>query len=157
LVFLGPSGSSKTPIVQLSDGRTVLSDEMVILKPHNGGFRVYGTPFGGDFIPYRSNVRAELGGLYLLKKDRKNSLKRLDKVQALANLYQGVPMFSGDHRVKRRILDACRSLVDKVPIHELHFLPDPSFWQVLNQPTILEDEQSQCETRLQHTTLREEV
>ncbi len=152
LVFLGPSGSGKTTVVQLSDGNSVLSDEAVILRPHNGGFRVYGTPFGGDFIPYRSNVRAEIGGLYLLMKDRQNSIKPLDKVQSLANLYQSVPLFSGDHRIKRRILEACRSLADKVPFYELHFLPDPSFWQVLDEVNILEDEQFRYETRLQHTT-----
>jgi hypothetical protein len=139
-VFLGPPGSGKTTVIQLSSGRMVLSDEMVILKPHNGGFRVYGTPFGGEFIPYRSNFRAELGGLYLLKKDRKNWLKLLDKVQAQANLYQGVPAFTGDYRLKRRILDTCRVLADKCPVNELHFLPDPSFWQVLEGRPIREGE-----------------
>jgi hypothetical protein len=151
-VFLGPSGSGKTTVVRLSDGRTVLSDEMVIIKPHNGGYRVYGTPFRGESIPDRSNARAEIGGLYLLKKDRKNSLMSLDEGQASAGLYQCVPLFSGDSQLQSRILDACRTLVATVPVHELHFLPDPSFWQILNGHIIREDGQLYTDTCLPHTT-----
>ena len=132
-VFFGPSGSGKTTIARLSAGRTILSDEMVIVKPHNGGYRVYGTPFWSEFSPDRSNTRAELDGLYSLKKDQRNSLRSLDKVHAAKNLYQCVPFFSDDGQLQSRILDTCRTLVDTVPVYELHFLPDPSFWQVLNE------------------------
>ncbi len=150
-VFFGPSGSGKTTVARLSIGRTVLSDEMVIIKPHNGGYRVYGTPFCGEFIPDRNSTRAELDGLYSLKKDQRNSLMSLDKGQALANLYQCVPFFNGDSQLQSRILDTCRTLVDTVPVYELHFLPDPSFWQVLDGHILPEGEQLYADTRPRHT------
>jgi len=149
-VFFGPSGSGKTTIAQLSAGRTLLSDEMVIIKPHNGGYRVYGTPFWGELIPGRSNARAKLGGLYLLKKDHMNSLMSLDRMQALLNLYQCVPFFDDDSQLRSRILDNCRTLVDAIPIYELHFLPDLSFWQILNEHNALGTERSHFDIRLRH-------
>jgi len=149
-VFFGPSGSGKTTVARLSTGRTVLSDEMVIIKPHNGGYRVYGTPFRGEFSPDQSNARAPLGGLYLLKKDQMNSLILLDKVQALSNLYQCVPFFDDDSQLQSRVLDTCRTLVDAIPVYELHFLPDPSFWQVLNGHSLEEGKQAYSDTRLRH-------
>jgi hypothetical protein len=149
-VFFGPSGSGKTTITRLSSGRTILSEEMVIIKPHNGGYRVYGTPFWGDFSPDRSSTRAELDCLYSIKKDQRNSLMLLDKSQAVKNLYQCVPFFSDDGQLQNRIFDTCRTLVDAVPVYELHFLPDPSFWQVLNEHSSRGNERLRSDTRLRH-------
>ena len=149
-VFFGPSGSGKTTIARLSSGRTILSEEMVIIKPHNGGYRVYGTPFWSEFTPDRSNARAELDGLYSLKKDQANSIVSLDKLRAATNIYQCVPFFSDDGQLQSRILDTCRTLVDAIPVYELHFLPDPSFWQVLNEHSSGENERLHSDTRLRH-------
>ena len=135
-VFFGPSGSGKTTIARLSGDRIVLSDELVLIRPHNGRYRVYGTPFGGEFTLGQSNARAEIGGLFLLHKDIKNGLVPLDKVQAVTNLYHCVPFFSDDSRLLNRLIDTCRTLADTVPVYELHFLPDPSFWQVLNEQSL---------------------
>jgi energy-coupling factor transporter ATP-binding protein EcfA2 len=130
-VFFGPSGSGKTTVARLSAGRTILTDELVIIKPHNGGYRAYGTPFWGEFTPGRSNTRAELMGLYSLKKAGRNYLVPMDRAQAVAELYQCVLFFSDDSNLLGRVLDSCCTLVDAVPVYELHFLPDPSFWQVV--------------------------
>jgi hypothetical protein len=118
-VFFDPDDSGKTT-ARVATGRTVLSDEMVVIKPHNGGFRVYGTPFCDESVSDRSSARAELGGLYYLNKDGKNSLTSLDKVQALAILYQCVPFFYSDSQLQGSIFEACRALVEAVPVYELH-------------------------------------
>ncbi|OGO22500.1 MAG: hypothetical protein A2144_10680 [Chloroflexi bacterium RBG_16_50_9] len=131
-VFFGPPGSGKTMATRLYAGRKILTDGMVIIKPHNGGFRVYGTPFGGDFTFGRSNARAELAGLYLLKKDTKNSLVPLDSTQAVENLYKCALIFGDDHKMSSRIRHTCGSLVETIPVYELHFSPAPSFWQEVN-------------------------
>lgn len=132
-VFFGPSGSGKTTVTQLSTGRTILTDELGIIRPYNGKYRVYGTPFWGDFMPYRCNVWAELTGLYSLKKDHRNSLVPLNKVQAVNYLYKCVPFFSNDNQLLGRIHDTCCALVDTVPVYELHFRPDTSFWQLVTE------------------------
>jgi len=131
-VFFGPSGSGKTTVARLSQGRTVLTDELAIIKPLDGRYKVYGTPFWGEFTPGRSNVQAELNGLYSLKKDQRNSILPLDKIRAVMDLYRCVLFFSDDSQLLSKILDTCCAVVDKVPIYELHFRQDPSFWEVIN-------------------------
>jgi hypothetical protein len=130
-VFFGPSGSGKTTVAGLAAGRTILTDELVIIKPQDGRYWAYGTPFWGEFTPGRSNTRAELTGLYSLKKDGKSSLMPMDRARAVAELYQCVLFFSDDSNLLSRVLDTCCKLVEAVPVGELHFLPDPSFWQVI--------------------------
>jgi hypothetical protein len=50
VVFPGQSGAGKTTLARKApDADDVLSDEMVALAPTPGGWRVYGTPFWGDF------------------------------------------------------------------------------------------------------------
>jgi len=130
-VFFGPSGSGKTTIARLSQGRTVLTDELAIIKPWGGRYKVYGTPFWGEFTPGRSNVQAELAALYSLKKAQKNSIVPLDKISAVMDLYRCVLFSSDDSQLLSQILDNCYAVVDKVPIYELHFRQDPSFWEML--------------------------
>ena len=132
-VFFGPSGSGKTTVARLSQGRTILTDELALIKPWNGGYHVFGTPFWGEFTPGRSNIQAELSGLYLLRKAQRNSLVPLDKVQAVMELYQCVLFFGYETPLLSRILETCCALVEMVPVYELHFRPDPSFWQVVNE------------------------
>ena len=51
VVFPGVSGVGKTTLARKApDADDVLSDEMMVLRPvSDGGWRVYGTPFWGDF------------------------------------------------------------------------------------------------------------
>jgi hypothetical protein len=50
VVFPGQSGAGKTTLARKApDADDVLSDEMVALRPSDEGWRVYGTPFWGDF------------------------------------------------------------------------------------------------------------
>jgi hypothetical protein len=50
VVFPGQSGAGKTTLARKApDADDVLSDEMVALCPTDEGWRVYGTPFWGDF------------------------------------------------------------------------------------------------------------
>lgn len=132
LVFFGPSGSGKTTVARLSASRTILTDELALIRSHNGGYRVYGTPFWGEFTPGRSNSQAGLSNLYALKKAGANRLVPVDRVRAVSELYRCVLFFSNEAHLLSRILDTCVSLVNAVPVNELHFLPDPSFWQVVN-------------------------
>lgn len=132
-VFFGPSGAGKTTIARLSEGRTILTDELAIIRPHDGGYHVHGTPFWGEFTPGRSNALATLSGLYSLRKAEVNGLVPMDRVQAVTELYRCVLFFSDEAHLLSRILDTCCSLVEAVPVYELHFLQDSSFWQVVDE------------------------
>ena len=133
-VFFGPSGSGKTTVARLSQGHTLIADDLVIIKPHNGRYRVYGTPFWDELTNEGSdNARAELSGLYLLQKDSQNSLEVMDSTQAVSELYRNVLVFSDDGKLLSRIVRACYNLVNTVPVYKLHFRPDPSFWELVRK------------------------
>jgi hypothetical protein len=112
----------------------LIADDLVIIKPHNERYRVYGTPFWDDLTNEGSdNARAELSGLYLLKKDNENSLAAIDNTQAVSELYRNVLFFSDDGKLLSRVFRACCNLANTVPVYQLHFRPDPSFWALVRK------------------------
>jgi hypothetical protein len=131
-VFLGVPGNEGSMAAELSGGDTVLNEDILIIKPHNGGFRFYRTPFGRKPVNYGSNNRAKIEGLYCVKKGRQNSLISLDKAQALAYLNQHVPLFNGDSQLRDKIFGACRALAERVPVYELRCPSGVSWRQMIN-------------------------
>jgi len=133
-VFFGPSGCGKTTVARLSQGYTLMADDLVIIKPHNGRYRVYGTPFWDELNNEGpDNARAELSGLYLLKMDNENNLTAIDNTQAVPELYRNVLFFSDDGKLLNRVFRACCNLANTVPVYKLHFRPDPSFWELVRK------------------------
>jgi hypothetical protein len=133
-VFFGPSGCGKTTVARLSRGQTLIADDLVIIKPHHERYRVYATPFWDDVADEGSdNARAELSGLYLLKKDNVNSLAPVETAQAVSELFRNVLFFSDDGKMLSRVFRTCCNLINTIPVYQLHFRPDPSFWELLSK------------------------
>jgi hypothetical protein len=133
-VFFGPSRSGKTTITCLSLDHTVLSDDLVIIKKRNGAYKVYGVPFRGDMPEApRTNARANLYGLFRLKKDTRHFTKPLGHSQAVAELISCVPFVMEDPIMSQRVIDICTDLVASVPVKELHFRRDKGFWRVIDE------------------------
>jgi hypothetical protein len=130
-VFLGVSGGEWRAAASAHGGMT-LNDEMLIIKAHNGGFRVYETPFGKATADVGNNTKTELGVLYCVKMDHQTSLMHMDKARALADLYRQVPSFYGDSYLQGKIVSACRTLVERIAVYELHCSPGTSLQQVIN-------------------------
>jgi hypothetical protein len=53
--------------------------------------------------------------------------------QAVAEVIVSVPIVPLDPARNAELLDRAYRLVQSVPVHRLHFLPDDSFWQLLDQ------------------------
>lgn len=131
-VFFGPSGSGKTTAARLSNGHTILSDDMVLLKSEHGAVRVYGVPFRGEWPETpRSNVNAELAGLFCLHKDEQHFVAPLERSRALARLVACVPFVMTSSERCQRVMALCEEVVVRVPTAELHFRRDPGFWRVV--------------------------
>lgn len=132
-VFFGHSGSGKTTTAALSLDRTVLSDDLVIIKKRAGKFWLYGVPFRGDFVEGpRVNADAELAGIFSLVKDNEHRLAYIPQPEAIARLASCVPFVMAQPTQSTRVVEICAALTREVPVRALHFRKDSGFWEVID-------------------------
>ncbi len=132
-VFFGPSGSGKTTVTRLSQRYTILSDDLVILKPQNGKWRVFGVPFRGALPEApRTNMAAGLTGLFALFKGSEHRVMPMPSAEAVARLAACVPFVMRLPDNARRVTENCAALNAAVPARALHFSQDSGFWEVLD-------------------------
>lgn len=132
-VFFGPSGSGKTTTARLSLEHTVLSDDIVIVRKHDGRFRVYGVPFRGDLAEGpRVNASADLAGAFSLVKDTVHKVLPIPTPVATAQLAACVPFVMEQLAMARHVTETCADLASHVPVRALHFRPDNNFWEVID-------------------------
>ena len=130
-VFFGPSGSGKTTAANLSTGHTILSDDLVFLRPEGGSYWVHPTPPWGDIQRgERENRPYPLRAVFKLMKAEKISMRRCNPVQAISDVITFPPMpaelFPPD-----RLLARFSHLAKRVPFYELRFVKDRSFWSCI--------------------------
>jgi hypothetical protein len=134
--FFGPSGSGKTTITRLSQGTTILSDDLVVIrieKDSNIGARVYGVPFRGDMIEALCvNDSAYLRGLYSPIKDQNNWIEAMSQTEAVARLAACVPFVMSWRDNANLVLELCQKFVQNIPVQFLHFRLDPGFWSLID-------------------------
>lgn len=132
-VFFGPSGNGKTTVTTFSLDRTVLSDDIVIVKKVGQRYRVYGVPFRGDMPEApRTNAVADLRGAFTLVKDAEHRLSEMPVWEAVAKLARCVPFVMTEPAHTNRVMDICHDLVATVPVRAMHFRRDPDFWRMLD-------------------------
>jgi hypothetical protein len=129
-VFFGPSGSGKSTASRLSLDKTILSDDLVIVRIRGDEVRAYGVPFRGDFPEApRVNTSAPLRGLFTLVKAPEHAIAHIEPPGALARLLACVPfvMISAAHA--KRAAEVCAQMIKRVPVRALRFRPDSGFWK----------------------------
>ena len=132
-LFPGKSGTGKTTITRLSINSIPLSDEISLVKMVNGRYNVFGTPFWNELTIAGDNTHIPLKQVYLPKQDKKNYKKAASPAKILQNLIPNVIFFLDDDELKMQLFNICYDFANTVPAYELHFLPDPSFWSVINE------------------------
>jgi hypothetical protein len=135
-VFFGRSGSGKTTITRLSQGSTVLSDDLVIIQPKatlTEGVWVYGVPFRGELVNApRTNASSKLGGLFSLVKDERHHIEPISEAEAVAKLAACVPFVMSQPQNVSQVLELCRRINRHKPVSALHFHLDPGFWSLID-------------------------
>lgn len=134
-VFFGHSGAGKTTTARLSltANKTVLSDDLVIVKKRGEKFWLYGVPFRGDFPEGpRVNADAELAGMFALVKDGEHRLEPIAGPLAIAQLAACVPFVMAQPAQSARVMETCAALAAHVPVRALYFRRDPGFWEVID-------------------------
>lgn len=134
-VFYGHSGSGKTTISGLSRHEaTILSDDLVALRVHDGIWHVHGTPFWGEMEGHpRTSASAPLRGVFSLVKAPAVRLEPLPRSQAVADVVSSVPVTCAEPHLSAQLIDLCTDLVVQVPCYRLHFKKDTSFWRELDE------------------------
>ena len=132
-VFAGPSGAGKSTVATLSPGATVLSDDLVALRPVGGRYHLYGTPFHGSASAApRCTGSVGLAGIFFLVQAPHHAIVTLDKAAALAQMAAATPFVTTLPAGAALTLGACALLVSQVAPRALHFRPDPGFWEVIH-------------------------
>ncbi|MBP7865828.1 MAG: hypothetical protein KA419_07740 [Acidobacteria bacterium] len=132
-VFAGRSGAGKSTLTRQLAGRKgvrALSDDRVVIRKIDGGFRMYGTPWPGE-AGIALNAWTPLRRLFFLCKSSEDRLVPLTPGEAMERLMPvvSVPWFSRELIVPQ--LAFLDELLAAVPAFDLHFRPTPAVAELL--------------------------
>ncbi|MFQ5901424.1 MAG: hypothetical protein ACE5IH_07700 [Thermodesulfobacteriota bacterium] len=127
-LFFGPSGSGKSTIATISNGRAFAEDIVLIKREASGYYHAYGTPFSEG-----KNLSAPIKGMFRLRKADRNDLSILSPGMAVREVMDNIPFSFINTDVIKNSFDAVFNLIKDVPCHDLHFMPDKSFWEVIKE------------------------
>lgn len=130
-IFTGYSGAGKTTVCRLSDGYTVLNDDMLILSPGESGWQISATPFTNPTQVAPGSGSAPLHKILFLRQDINHHLEDIPNSKAVAELLTHIPVISHSPLHTSSLVDRCKDIIHKTKVHELHFLPDRGFWKLL--------------------------
>jgi hypothetical protein len=124
-LFAGPSGAGKSTITRLWQpaGVTLLSDDRLIIRRQQDHWRVFGTPWHGDF-DICSPESAPLEKIFFLVNGGRHAVRQLGRVAAASRLLSNCfpPLY--DREALNFILDAIAAITAEVPCYELQFVPE---------------------------------
>ena len=128
VIFVGSSGAGKSTLINLWEGQegvVVLSDDRIIVRPREGRFWVYGTPWHGT-VQVGSPLGVPLAKVFFLKHAERNSVATKKGTEAAATLLvRAFPTF-WDAAGMQFTLRLCAELSREVPCYKLGFVPDES-------------------------------
>jgi hypothetical protein len=131
-IFAGHSGAGKSTAARLSEPRALLSDEATIVKITEDEITVFDSPFRSELQSTGYQQPSPLAGIQLLHQAGANRLEKMRKPDALLSLMDKVFYWSHDPVETQRIMGLLRTLVEKVPVYDLHFRKDPTFWELIS-------------------------
>jgi hypothetical protein len=116
VVFPGQSGAGKTTLARKApDADDVLSDEMVALRATDDGWRVYGTPFWGDFARGGISMRSwPLRCVGFLSQRESVSMAPITSSEATLRLLACFVCFQTDRQTVQRNLEVAARLCSDV-------------------------------------------
>jgi hypothetical protein len=123
-LFTGNSTHGKTTTARLwREHATVLNDDRIVLRPREGRFWMYGTPWHGDYTGV-SPQGVPLEKIFFLRHAEENRARRVAGAEAASMLLaRCFPPF-WDAAGMGFSLDFCAQLAEAVPCYELGFRPD---------------------------------
>ena len=126
LLFLGTSGAGKSTTAKLwqeRGGVTILSDDRIVIRPEDGAFRIFGTPWHGE-AGLEAPSSARLEAVYLLEQAPRNRIIEVAPAAAVAQMMVRAFPAMWDQDGLEFAVRFLAEMADRVPVRRLQFLPD---------------------------------
>ncbi len=144
-LFFGHSGVGKSTISRLSMGDIVLNDDLVALMPWKAqpdstsnsadsypkAWSMHATPFWNPTQVKPTRHSSDLAAMFQLVQDKRVHLRPLSRSLASAELLASVPVIVKNAAFGVQLLERLEAIQESVPVYNLHFLPDASFWMAV--------------------------
>ena len=137
-IFLGPSGAGKTTITELSSPRTILGDDMNLVKI-NKSQEILCSPgaVGGLYWPQVDlDESFSIAGIYwITQSESENKIATISKTKQFQYLYSSIANIAWESASEKFLSDSWNFTQEVLKNHEiknLHFKKDASFWKLLS-------------------------
>jgi hypothetical protein len=131
-IFAGQSGAGKSTAARLSQPRELLSDEASLVKIENGKISVYDSPFRSELPSLGATDPSPLSSIQFLQQALQNKRVKLGKADALMNLMDKVFFWAHSLEETKKVIGLVKTLINQVPVYELHFKKDDTFWELIS-------------------------
>ena len=134
-IFPGKSGAGKSTLTRQFGTRKdigLLSDDRIVVRKMDEGFKAYGTPWPGD-AGIAVNRSVPLSGIFFINHASSNQISEITPKQALKRLLPVTSIPWYDPEIMSEILTFCEDLITNVPVYDLHFKPTVEVVDVFKQ------------------------
>ena len=128
LLVLGTSGAGKSTTARLfkeHGGVTVLSDDRIVIRSEEEGYRIYGTPWHGE-AGWETPASARLGAVFILEQAPRNALVEMTPSTAVAQMMVRAFPAMWDQEGLEFAVRFLAGMAERVPVRRLQFVPEPS-------------------------------
>jgi hypothetical protein len=132
-MFAGHSGAGKSTAARLSSPRELLSDEATVVKITPDQITVFNSPFRSE-LEGSSGAEASgpLESIYILNQAIQNKRVSLSKSNGFLHLIDKIFYWSHSSEETKKTLGLLQTLAKTVPIYELHFQKNNTFWELIS-------------------------
>jgi hypothetical protein len=132
-VFFGPSHAGKSTIAasSLAEGKSVITDELAAIRKIEGTYRLFSTPFHGEFSGAVTGSDCPLRMLIQPVKSAVLSIQRMHADDAIVPLLQTMMNFDCDTARNKLALEIVTDMVETVRLTRMEFRKDDMLWEAI--------------------------
>ncbi|WLR49153.1 hypothetical protein LC065_08330 [Halobacillus litoralis] len=131
-LFAGESGAGKSTVAHLSSPRVLLSDEAAILKVEDTGIKVFDSPFRSDQASFGVDKSFPLASIDFLNQAQLNQREPLKDRESLIEMMDKVFSWYPGPLYTLKLIKLIKLTVKQVPVYNLYFKKDPTFWELIS-------------------------
>ncbi len=131
-IFSGQSGAGKSTAAKLSYPRSLLSDEATLVKVTPKDVQIFNSPFRSEIEADSFNGQIPLSSIQILYQALQNKREKVAKSDAFFQLIDKVFFWPHSKEETSTIIKLMTYLVKQVPMYELHFQKNNTFWELMS-------------------------